>query len=180
MGFMICSTRRLNDVAELTDTDARPFVSAIFGYRLLSPLSNVATHDHLYSKGMLQTNPLTNYSEVGNQDNDVTAESMADSGVQHPINAPYDFAFQEINDWNDTFNPQAVVGDSDASTYIVTGLTAADGLTRCVMAELPTRPLQSIAQLQHFDARNNNPVPPFQFNLIGNGSAHPINCSRFR
>ena len=29
-------------------------------------------------------------------------------------------------------------------------------------------------QLQHFDARNNNPVPPFQYNILGNGSAHPI------
>jgi hypothetical protein len=26
----------------------------------------------------------------------------------------------------------------------------------------------------HFDARGNNPIPPFQFNLIGNGSAHPV------
>jgi hypothetical protein len=42
------------------------------------------------------------------------------------------------------------------------------------MAELPTRPIQSLAELQHFEARNNNPIPPFQFNLIGNGSAHPI------
>ena len=63
---------------------------------------------------------------------------------------------------------------ASGSSYIVSGLTPSDGLTRCVMAELPTRPLQSLAELQHFDARNNNPIPPFQFNLIGNCSAHPI------
>ena len=53
-------------------------------------------------------------------------------------------------------------------------MASGDGLTRCVMAELPTRPLQSLADLQHFDVRGNNPIPPFQFNLIGNGSANPI------
>ena len=122
---------------------------------------------------MLQANPLNQYAEVGNEDNNVTPTSMADSGIFHPINAPYDFAFRDVGGWNDT---QAIpqFDSSTNSGFIVSGLTAGDGLTRCVVAELPTRPLQSLAQLQHFDARNNNPVPPFQFNIIGNGSAHPI------
>ncbi|MDP4878378.1 MAG: hypothetical protein NWR36_00695, partial [Opitutales bacterium] len=42
------------------------------------------------------------------------------------------------------------------------------------MAELPTRPIQSLADLQHWDARNNCSVPPFAFNLIANASATPL------
>jgi len=148
-----------------------PFASATFGHRMATPISTEPQHESLYTKGMLQANPLTYYAEVGNQDDDVTRDSMADSGVFHPVNAPYDFAFLDVNDWFDTqFLPQA----DGENSYIVSGLESGDGLTRCIIAELPTRPLQSLAQLQHFDARNNNPVPPFQFNILGNGSAHPI------
>ena len=149
------------------------FCSSLFGYRMATPISSDSSHQHLFSKGMLMANPLNFYAEVGNQDNDVTRTTMANSGVFHPVNAPYDFAFLDVNGWNDTqFLPQFEL--STNSSYIVSGLEAGTGLTRCVMAELPTRPLQSLAQLQHFDARNNNPVPPFQFNIFANGSAHPI------
>ncbi|MGJ8643870.1 MAG: hypothetical protein ACSHX9_10710 [Luteolibacter sp.] len=152
---------------------SRPFASALFGFRMASPLSRDPNLKHLISKGMLQANPLTFYAEVGYGDHNNAVTSMAGTGVYHPVNAPYDFAFQELNGWNDTqAAPQWEA--SSGSTYIVSGLTPSDGLTRCVMAELPTRPIQSLADLQHFDARNNNPIPPFQFNLIGNGSAHPI------
>ena len=152
---------------------SQPFASAIFGYRMASTMSPSAKHRHLYSKGMLQTNPLCYYTEIGFGDDSNAKTSMAGTGVYHPINAPFDFAFQEVQGWNDTLNiPQWDAGSG--SSFIVSGLNANDGLTRCVMAELPTRPLQSLADLVHFDARNNNPIPPFQFNLIGNSSANPI------
>ncbi len=151
---------------------SQPFAHALFGYRMASPLSNDPKLKHLISKGMLQANPLCFYTEIGFGDDNNAVTSMAGTGVYHPINSPYDFAFQEMNGWNDTLAPQWE--SSSGSSYIVSGLTPGDGLTRCVVAELPTRPLQSLAELQHFDARNNNPIPPFQFNLIGNGSAHPI------
>jgi hypothetical protein len=153
--------------------NSRPFASAIFGYRMASTMSPSGTNKHLYSKGMLQTNPLCYYTEIGFGDDNNAKTTMAGTGVYHPINAPYDFAFREVQGWNDTLNiPQWDAGSG--SSFIVSGLNANDGLTRCVMAELPTRPIQSIADLVHFDARNNNPIPPFQFNLIGNASAHPI------
>lgn len=153
--------------------NSRPFASAIFGYRMASTMSPSGTNKHLYSKGMLQTNPLCYYTEIGFGDDHNAKTSMAGTGVYHPINAPYDFAFREVQGWNDTLSiPQWDA--SSTSSFIVSGLNANDGLTRCVMAELPTRPIQSIADLVHFDARNNNPIPPFQFNLIGNASAHPL------
>lgn len=165
------SVSRLDDVDG--DSETLAFASAIFGYRMATPISTDPKHEHLYSKGMLLSNPLTYYTEIGKEDNEATPANMEGSGTFHPINSAYDFAFLDVNGWNDTqYLPQ--VDPSDNSGYIVSGLTAGTGVTRSIMAELPTRPLQSLAQLQHFDARNNNPIPPFQFNMIGNGSAHPL------
>lgn len=160
-------------VDQVQDERNQAFASSIFGFRMVTPISPAPEHRHLFTKGMLQSNPLNSYAEVGGNYYDTDMSSMAGSGVFHPVNAPFDFAFLDVNGWNDTrYLPQ--LENNTNQTYIVSGLGASDGLTRCVMAELPTRPLQSLAQLQHFDARNNNPIPPFQFNLIGNGSAHPL------
>ncbi|MEI6655286.1 MAG: hypothetical protein WCP45_10990, partial [Verrucomicrobiota bacterium] len=167
-------TATLSDtVAGVQGLQNRPFASALFGYRMVSPPPRDPRLTHLFSKGMLQANPLCFYTEIGFGDDNAAITSMAGTGVYHPINAPYDFAFQEVQGWNDTLAIPQFEPNSNSS-YIVSGLSAGDGLTRCVMAEVPTRPLQSLAELQHFDARNNNPIPPFQFNLIGNGSANPI------
>lgn len=150
----------------------KPFVGAIFGFKPATPRPREAKFAKLFTKGMLNTHPLTFYSEVGAKAG-LYAPSLPGTGAYHPANAPYEFSFQDVNGWNDTQAiPQFEL--SSNSGYIVSGLTAGDGLTRCVVAELPTRPLQSLAELQHFDARKNNPIPPFQFNLIGNGSANPI------
>ena len=156
------------------ERNATPFASAIYAFRLASPISNQSKHAHQRTKGMLQANPLTHYTELGNEDNvsGVTQSNMANTGIFHPINAPFDFAFTEVNGW--TGNQAVAVEDGTNSSFIISGLAGGTGLTRCVVAELPTRPLQSLAQLQHFDVRNGNHVPPFQFNIIGNGSAHPI------
>jgi hypothetical protein len=135
-----------------------PVASAVFCYRMASPFFAGSQYRHMYSKGLLQTNPLSGYSDA--------------SG--HPINALYDFAFQEMNGWNGTSSVYPQWESATGSSYIVSGLAPNDGLTRCVMVELPTRPLQSLPELQHLDARSNNEQPPFQFNIIGNGSAQPL------
>ncbi|MEO5912771.1 MAG: hypothetical protein ABIS50_00950 [Luteolibacter sp.] len=162
-------------VGEVSGTKSRPFASAIFAYRMASPMARDAPSTMLNTKGMLQANPLCYYSETGDADGGANgATLMAGSGNYHPVNAPYDFTFQEVNGWNDTSGNLPQFESGSNASYIVSGMTPGDGLTRCVMAELPTRPLASLAELQHFDARNNNPVPPFSFNLIGNSSANPI------
>ena len=135
-----------------------PFASAVFCYRMASPFFAGSQYRYLYSKGLLQTNPLSGYSDA--------------SG--HPVNALYDFAFQEMNGWSGTSSVYPQWESASGSSYIVSGLTPNDGLTRCVMVELPTRPLQSLPELQHLDARSNNEQPPFQLNIIGNGSAQPL------
>jgi len=149
-----------------------PFTTATLGLRAVSPPPE--RFSNLQTRGLLQSNPLQYYAEVGlaNQGGSTSTDVSASGGL-HPINSPYDFVISSASGWNDP----AVTVDFDPSTnsgYIVSGNGTADGLTRCILAELPTRPLQSLADLQHLDVRNNNILPPYQFNIIGNASAHPL------
>ena len=72
----------------------QPFASAIFGYRMASPLPRDPKNQALYTRGMLQTNPLCHYAEIGYREKDNVTNSMKGTGIYHPVNAPYDFAFR--------------------------------------------------------------------------------------
>jgi hypothetical protein len=58
--------------------------------------------------------------------------------------------------------------------YIITGVQSSDGIPRCVLAEVPSRPLASLGELVNWDLRFENPCPPFSFNLVGNSDASPL------
>jgi len=163
-GMKFTTPFRGDDTHDRLDSSGNPVLDASG-----NPIQN---HSHLRTKGLLQAHPLTYYSEVGNQDDGVRHNNMQDCGVFHPVNAPYDFNFFDVDGWGDGDNLPQTSDENEA--YIISGLTPTDGVTRCVLIDLLTRPLQSLAQLQHFDIRNNNPFPPFQLNLIGNSHAHPL------
>lgn len=61
--------------------------------------------------------------------------------------------------------------DSDPYSYIGTSYAIEDGLKSLVVAEIPTRPLRSLGELQHFDLNAYNPVAPYIANPIGNSNA---------
>lgn len=140
-----------------------PFMTTLFGARM-------ASRTHLSAKGFVQSSPLVNYTAMGGKDRVESTIGRHYGGTDHPINSPFDYSFERLSR-NDSFFPN----ESDSQRgYIVTGFQAGDGLSRCVIAEVPTRPLQSLAELQHWDLRYENPIPPFAFNLIGNSDASPL------
>lgn len=141
-----------------------PFLSTVFGARM-------ASRTHLAAKGFVQSSPLVNYTAMGGKDLIEATIMRHYGGTNHPVNSPFDYSFEAV-----TPNDSLLPNESDATNrgYIVTGFTKADGLSRCVIAELPTRPLQSLAELQNWDLRYENPVPPFAFNIIGNSDASPL------
>ena len=145
-------------------TNPSPFMTTVFGARM-------ASRTHIPAKGFVQSSPLVNYTAMGGKDEVEFGIYRHYRGSGHPVNSPFDYSFKAI-----TANDSNAPGE-DASTnrgYIVTGFNKADGLSRCVIAELPTRPIQSIAELQNWDLRYENPIPPFAFNLIGNSDATPL------
>jgi len=198
---------------EATLASPRFFGAFSFGARLSN--DGVAQYSsrtgvRTVSKGFLQANPFTNYTELGRKSayemtvfawssSDVTSTAnlpvgnkiryssggynlvnMAFFSASNPaftysgslnlLNAPFDLDFRTVTGAMDTGVPQS----DGTQGYVVTGLDAASGLSKAVIAELPVRPLVSLAELQACDLRYTNPVPPYMTNLVGNGDASPI------
>ncbi|MEY4404060.1 MAG: hypothetical protein RIR91_2095 [Verrucomicrobiota bacterium] len=164
-------------------TSPRPFGTFSFGLRLAND-GTVKLDRGVVSRGTLQSSPFSGYTELGDKSrevltdlspltNQVTAlgEGIQYQGALHPVNAPFDLYYRPLSGWMDSYAPQV---DGGQHGYIVSGLDASSGLSRAVVAELPTVPPQSLADLQGWDARGFNPAPPFQYGLVGNSDASPI------
>lgn len=139
------------------DKNQIPFLSTIFGAR-------TASNTHLAAKGFVQSSLLVNYTVLEN------ASSVL--GVSHPVNSPFDYSFVKHVGGGGDMLPN--VEETTNRGYIVTGLTKANGLSRCVIAELPLQALVSLGELTHWDARFDNPAPPFSLNIVGNSDASPL------
>ncbi len=181
---------------------SRPFGTFAFGLRMANDgstlndytLSNLVANSTGYtagnfgivSRGTLQSSPFTCYTELGDKSAEVlvydglnqiggtgaTQNGIRYFGCMHPINAPFDLWWRPLSGWQDSYAPQ-----NEPTTfrgYVVSGLDAATGLSTAVVAEHPVIPLQSVADLQNWDARGFNPAPPFTYGLIGNSDASPI------
>ncbi|MES2924795.1 MAG: hypothetical protein V4819_24790 [Verrucomicrobiota bacterium] len=145
-----------------------PFMTTVFGARM-------ASKTHIAAKGFVQSSPLVNYTALGGKDLIETTIKRHYAGTNHPVNSPFDYSSEAVAGAGDSLLPNE--SDTTNRGYIVTGFIKGDGLSRCVIGELPTRPLQSLAELQNWDMRYENPVPPFAFNLIGNSDATPLVAS---
>ena len=64
-------------------------------------------------------------------------------GTAHPVNSPFDYSFEPLAGAGDSLMPGT---DASNHGFIVTGFQSGDGLSRCVIDELPTRPIQSLAE----------------------------------
>ncbi len=148
----------------LSSSNPQPFLTTIFGAR-------TASKTHLAAKGFVQSSPLVNYTAMGDKDRVESTIQWDYPGTSHPVNSPFDYSFEKLAGAGDSVMPGT---DAANHGFIVTGFQSADGLSRCVVAELPTKPIQSLAELQHWDLRFENPIPPYAFNLIGNSDASPL------
>lgn len=144
--------------------DPQPFLTTIFGAR-------TASNTHLAAKGLVQTSPLVNFTAMGKKDEVEPTIKWDYPGTSHPVNSPFDYSFAKLTGTGDSLYPAT---DTANHGFIITGFQSGDGLTRCVLAELPTKPLQSLAELQNWDLRYENPIPPYSLNIIGNSDASPI------
>ncbi len=140
-----------------------PFLSVTFGARM-------ASNTFLPSKGFVQSSPFVNYTAMGTKGTYEDTIKYLYPGVLHNVNSPFEFSFQPLKAAGD-YMPDV---DGQNRGFIVTGYKISNGLSRCVIDELPGRPLGSLAELQNWDARFENPVPPYAFNLVGNSDASPL------
>ena len=132
----------------------------------------MASRTHLAAKGFVQSSPFVDYTAMGKKDEEEQTIQRHYGGTAHPVNSPFDYSFVKHPAGGDSLLPNA--SDKTGRGYIVTGFNKSDGLARCVIDELPSRPLVSLGELVNWDLRYENPVPPFAFNLIGNSDATPL------
>jgi hypothetical protein len=161
----------LTNLAEVTSgslpgtvSTPTPFLSTIFGAR-------TASNTHFAAKGLMQSSPFVNYTVMGHKDIMHPAVLRHYGGSGHPVSATFDYSFVKHAGAGDSFMPNV---DASNRGFIVTGFTQADGLSRCMITELPLRPLASLAELTHWDARFENCVPPYAMNIVANSDASPL------
>ncbi len=106
------------------------------------------------AKGFLNSNPLAFY----------TRSSMA-------WESTYLFKFIALNGVNSNNGVPESNGDN---SFIGMHYKANRGLTHIIISELPLNPIQSLAQLQHFDMANNNRNRPYTPYAIANSHAQPF------
>jgi len=147
-------------------TDPKPFLSMTLGTRSASDTLQAA-------KGFVQSNPLQIMMQPGPAGAQRHNMSYNYPGGKSLINSAWDFSFVAFTSGPGGTELPDVGEDTDLG-YIISGSRKADGVSRCVIAELPTRPISSLAELTHWDARHLNSLPPFGFNVFGNSDATPL------
>jgi type II secretory pathway pseudopilin PulG len=110
------------------------------------------------TKGLLQNNPMANGVLT-------TSDKLP---TNHPVNLAFDFSYHGHQPNSDTLPEEGVPG------YIASGNQTGNGLSRLILGEIPLRPISSLMELQGWDLRARNPLPPFQYNIIGNSDANPM------
>ncbi len=142
----------------------QPFMTTFFGAR-------IASQTYFPVKGFVQSSPFVNHTVMGGARTSKDWEAEYEyPGTAHPVNSPFDFGFRRLAPFDSSL-PNADLANRG---FIVSGLESNNGLTRCIIAELPTQPIQSLAELQNWNLRYENPSPPFCFNIVGNSDATPL------
>ena len=147
-----------------SEISPQPFMTTVFGAR-------TASQTFFPAKGFVQSSPFVNITTMGGARTSKDWQPQLQyPGTAHPVNSPFDFSFRAVAPF-DSLLPNA---DTANRGFIVSGFQSSDGLSRCTIAELPTQPIQSLAELQNWNLRSDNPIPPFCFNIVGNSDATPL------
>lgn len=147
-------------------TEPKPFLSFTFGMRSASTTLQAA-------KGFVQGSPLITKIQPGTADAQRHNMRYNYRGGKNLINSAWDYSFVPFSSGpGGTELPD--VGLTTDLGFIISGSRKSDGLSRCVIAEVPTRPISSLAELTNWDARHLNSLPPFAYNVFGNSDATPL------
>jgi type II secretory pathway pseudopilin PulG len=138
-----------------------PFLSMMLG-------SRIANYRATATKGVVQAEPVVDFFSSNGEPRFTDVYPGNDT----LLNCPWDFSVVEHSSGGDDMLPN--VDNTTNSSYIVTGVRKAEGVSRMVAAELPTRPLASLADLSQMQIRALNPTPPYSGNAVANSDASPL------
>ena len=149
---------RLSEMEYLSNPPT-PFLTFSLGLRNLID-TNVKTKGYISHKQLI---PL-----------DFTEENIADTDASHSV---YDWNIKSLSGTSDVnlfTDAPGVSSDTDTSAYLGTSERSDLGVNRWSITELPTQPLVSLCQLQHYDPAFLNYHYPLVANAIGNSHATPF------
>jgi type II secretory pathway pseudopilin PulG len=146
-------------VAEIASVPAMPLYSMTIGPRFTIG-TGVGKSQSRPTKGFLQSDPLAGLSLV---------DPGVDNSNSHPANGNFEMSYNTLS-----FGSSITPNLSNREGFIVTGFQSGDGLSRLITHELPLRPMASLVELQAWNPRGKNPLPPYQSHLIGNSDASPM------
>ena len=151
-------------------SNPKPFLSTIFGPRMATRVINPANPQY-YTKGLSQSSPFNHFPPLTFRQPTFASTHHEYAGNGHPVNLGFEYSYVTHTSGVDNNLPNA---SADGKGYLITGIQSSDGIPRCVLAEVPSRPLASLGELVNWDLRFENPCPPFSFNLVGNSDASPL------
>ncbi len=146
-------------VAEIASVPAMPLYSMTIGPRFTIGMG-VGTPQSRPTKGFLQSDPLAGISLV---------DPGIDNANSHPANGNFEISYNTLS-----FGSSLTPNLSDRKGFMTTGFQSGDGLSRLITHEFPLRPMASLIELQPWNPRGKNPMPPYQSHLIGNSDASPM------
>ncbi|MGJ8654823.1 MAG: hypothetical protein ACSHX6_00120 [Akkermansiaceae bacterium] len=151
-----------NQTLKSAQEEDSPFLVVSVGLRTILNEDTSEQLSKIHTKGYINTNPI------------ITGTNIA-AGVSAE-ESPYTWEIFAPNSWEDPFIPQSddsAAFGNDHSGYVGSSFQSGLGLNRWTIAELPTQPLLSLGELQHFDVRFRNQHAPRVSNAIGNSHASP-------
>ncbi|MEP2774884.1 MAG: hypothetical protein ABJQ29_02735 [Luteolibacter sp.] len=143
------------------DTGSKPFLTVItsmrFGRDVNDRMNNITIN------GIHQMNPVGGYMVAAAKEQ--VSTPIADRFDSYP----YNVLVHSVNSYTDPSMPSGLAGDPEG--YLGSGFRSDDGLSNLILLDVPTRPLRTIGDLQHFNVNKCNSWPPYTLNALGNSRA---------
>ncbi|MDX1679298.1 MAG: hypothetical protein R3242_01090 [Akkermansiaceae bacterium] len=146
-------------IGEIASVPAMPIYSITIGPRFTIG-AGPGTAENRPTKGYVQNDPFAGMSLV---------DPGTDNANSHPANGNMEVAYHTLS-YGSSLTPNL----SDREGFAVTGFQSGDGLSRLITHQVPLRPMASLIELQAWNPRGKNPMPPYQSHLIGNSDATPM------
>lgn len=161
----------VNGTLQSLSRNPKPFLTLVMSMRFARDVNDQM--DNIVVNGIHNMNPTVGYMV-----------SATDDTNQTPLLGrfdmyPYNVLLFSVNSYLDVGMPSG--SEDDPEGYLASGFGAGDGLANLILTEVPTSPLRSIGDLQHFDVNKCNSWAPYTLNPLGNSRASAfINSDKVR
>ncbi|MBK1825515.1 hypothetical protein [Haloferula rosea] len=145
-------------------TNPKPFLTVAFSARYARDVNDQMAD--IIVNGIHNMNPVVGYMVSANGDQNATPL------VERFDPYPFNVMLFRVNGYTDPGMPSGISLDPEG--YLGSGFSSGDGLSNLALLEVPTRPLRTIGDLQHFNVNKCNHWPPYTLNALGNSRTSPF------